>query len=72
MRTPADNGGGEVKNLQNFADVFYGWPLVQKQLPRKMKLRFGLVIIEYAGLGIYFLVIVFAATITIIYNFTSH
>ena len=28
MRTTADKGGGEVKNWQNFADVFYGWPLI--------------------------------------------
>ena len=24
----ADKGGGGVKNWQNFADVFYGWPLM--------------------------------------------
>ena len=27
MRTTADKGGRGVKNWQNFADVFYGWPL---------------------------------------------
>ena len=28
MRRPADKGeGGGVKNWQNFADVFYGWPV---------------------------------------------
>ena len=26
-RTPADNGRSGVKNLQNLADVIYGWPL---------------------------------------------
>ena len=26
-RLNADKGGGGVKNWQNFADVFYGWPL---------------------------------------------
>ena len=27
VRTHADNGGGEVTNWQNLADVFYGWTL---------------------------------------------
>ena len=27
MRTTADKGARGVKNWQNFADVFYGWPL---------------------------------------------
>ena len=33
MRTPADTcgqGGEGVKNWQNLADVFYGWPLMKK------------------------------------------
>ena len=28
MRTTADKGEGGVKNWQNFAVVFYGWPFI--------------------------------------------
>ena len=34
MRTPADNGGRGVKNRQNLAGVFYGWPLYENVLNR--------------------------------------
>ena len=28
MRTKGEGGGGGVKNEQKFADVLYGWPLI--------------------------------------------